>query len=220
MKAYRCYLFDADGTLIDTAELIYRCFEHSLGKFAKRKVGRDEIQSNIGLPLRKAMEQYLGPLDDERFAQVRDVHMRYQLAIYPRYLKPFAGVQEGIGHLKEMGKQVGVVSSRLRDTLTLYLQVAGLLDCMDIIVTPEDTARHKPEPEPLLEALKRCRVRREHAVYIGDASFDIECGAAAGVDTVFVGWSRNDPAGFSVKPTHTIATMDELTGHAHRGEDE
>jgi pyrophosphatase PpaX len=219
MRSYRCYLFDADGTLIDTTELIYQCFCHSLKRFGKKNVSREQIVSNIGLTLRRQMELYLGTLTDARYDDVRQVHMNYQLKIYPTYLKAFPGVREGLESLKELGKVCGVVSSRMRETLTLYLQVTRLLDHLDILVTPEDTERHKPEPDPVLEALKRASVRREHALYVGDASFDIECGAAAGVDTALVSWSSLQLSNETVQPTHVVGSMEELVTAARLAED-
>ncbi len=219
MKSYRSYFFDADGTLIDTTEMIYRCFCYSLGECGRNGVSREQIVSHIGLTLRRQMELYLGPLSDERYEEVRSLHMNYQLQIYPHHLKAFPGVKEGLESLKELGKTCGVVSSRMRETLTLYLQVTGLLDYLDMIITPEDTSAHKPEPDPLLEALKRAAVRPEHAVYVGDAAFDIECGAAAGVDTVLVGWSSLDPSLLRTPPTETVSCMEDIVAAARLAED-
>jgi pyrophosphatase PpaX len=220
MRPYRCYLFDADGTLIDTRELIYRCFVHSLGRFGVKKVRREQITAGIGLTLRAQMEKYLGPLSEERYQEVRAVHMGRQLEIYPRYLKAFPGVAEGLQALKELGKSCGVVSSRMRDTLTLYLQATGLLDAMDVLVTPEDTERHKPHPDPLLAAVRKCGVRKEHVVYVGDATYDMECGSAAGVDTALALWGGNAADTMKVRPTYCLAGLGELVEAARQGEDE
>ncbi|MBD3243559.1 MAG: HAD-IA family hydrolase [Chitinivibrionales bacterium] len=204
MKSYRCYLFDADGTLLDTSELIYRCFVHTVKRYANRDIGRREVQSHIGLTLRAQLELYLGPLDDRRYEEVRAAHMGYQLSIYQQYLRAFPGVAEALACLRDKGCTLGVVTSRMPDTLTLYLQTTGLASYFDLLITPVDTTRHKPYPDPILAALDRLRVEPHDAVYIGDASFDIESGAAAGVDTIFVGWSHNDPGSLVVSPTAII----------------
>lgn len=204
MKAYQCYLFDADGTLLDTSELIYRCFVHTLERFAGRSIDRPEVQSHIGLTLRAQLEIYLGPMDDRRYEEIRAAHMDYQLSIYRDYLRAFPGVAETLACLKAQGCATGVVTSRMPDTLTLYLEATELARYFDILVTPVDTARHKPHPDPILAALRKLGMQPENSVYVGDASFDIESGAAAGVDTIFVGWSHNDPASLVVSPTAII----------------
>jgi pyrophosphatase PpaX len=191
-----------------------------LAKFGHKGVPRKQIVGNIGLTLRDQMELYLGPLSDERYEEVRSVHMDHQLRIYPRHLKAFPGVHEGIEALRELGKTCGVVSSRMRETLTLYLQVTGLLDHFDFLVGPEDTEKHKPHPEPLQEALRRASVRPEHAVYIGDAVYDVECGAAASVDTILVGWSALDPSTLKIKPTSVAQSMEEIVEAAQMAEDD
>jgi pyrophosphatase PpaX len=210
VKQYACYLFDADGTLIDTIELIYRCFEHSLRTYAKRPIARPEVVANVGLTLRRQFEMYLGPLNEEQYRCVRDIHMNYQLAVYPRYLRAFPGVKEGLDELKERGKRCAVVTSRLRQTLTVYLQSTGLLDYFEILITPEDTEKHKPDPQPVLAALERLHVRAQDALFVGDASWDIECGAAAGVDTAFVLWSHSQPSALRVQPTHLLSSVMDL----------
>ncbi len=204
MKSYRCYLFDADGTLLDTSELIYRCFVHTLEHFAGKRIERQEVQSHIGLTLRAQLELYLGPLDDRRYEEVRSAHMGYQLTIYREYLRAFPGVADALACIKAKGCACGVVTSRMPDTLTLYLEATGLASFFDILVTPVDTVRHKPHPDPVLAALRKLDMGPNDGVYVGDASFDIESGAAAGVDTIFVGWSHNDPVSLAVKPTATI----------------
>jgi len=216
MQPYSTYLFDADGTLIDTAELIYHCFVHSVGRFGGRTIGRDEVYRHIGLTLRAQLETYLGPLSDERYQEVRDVHMGYQRSVYPQYLRAFPGVADVLAALGEAGCTCGVVSSRMPDTLSLYLDATGLLPYFSVLISPVDTVEHKPHPAPVLEALRRLGVSADGAVYVGDASYDVECGAAAGVDTVLVGWGHSDPAALETKPTWVIQEPQELCEHVYR----
>ena len=106
IKDYACYLFDADGTLLDTTELIYQCFLFTCRKYGGFEISRDRVTKNIGLTLRRQTELYLGPLDDERFKTIGGDHMKYQLSIYPQYLRLFPGVKEGLGLLRSRGKHL------------------------------------------------------------------------------------------------------------------
>ena len=210
MKEYDCYLFDADGTLIDTVELIYQCFVYTCGRFGNREVEREEVVRHVGETLRRQMERYLGEMDDERYREVADAHMAYQLSIYSNYLRAFPGVAETLARLRKQERILGVVTSRRKHTLDIYLRATGLFEWFDILITPEDTQRHKPDPEPLLAALSRLDVDAGRAVYVGDSSFDIECGVRAGLDTVFVNWSHIRPERLSYRPTFYIDNMSEL----------
>lgn len=207
IKEYWYYLFDADGTLFDTTAMIVDCFRNTAKTFELPVPDEKEIISNIGMTLRMQMEQYFGKLSDMRFADYRAAHMAHQLAIYRDYLYLCPGVEETLHYLNEKGKSCAVVTSRMPQTLTVYLKETGIYNYFSVLVTPEDTGKHKPEPEPALEALRRLGAQPEQALFIGDSSFDIECGNRAGIDTAFVTWSRNDTDTFPVKPTWYIDDM-------------
>jgi pyrophosphatase PpaX len=210
MKEYDCYLFDADGTLIDTTELIHHCFRYTLGKQGVDSISREEIVGHIGLPLRAQMEVYLGTLSDSDYERIRKMHMEYQVKIYPEYLTRFPGVAECLDSLQKRGKSMAVVTSRLKDTLELYLRQCALDSYFPVCITPEDTQKHKPDPEPVRLALQRLEADPGSTLFVGDSNFDIACGNAAGVDTCFVTWSHNRIDSLTAQPTWTISQMQEL----------
>jgi len=210
MRNYPCCLFDCDGTLIDTVELIYRCFVHTCGVFKGPAVTLEQIAGMVGLTLRDQFRMLFGELTGEQYAGMRNVHMDHQMRIYRQHLRLFPGVAQTLARMKERGRTLGVVTSRMPESTEMFLQETGIRQCFDVLVTALDTAKHKPEPEPVLEALRRTGAAAGDTLFIGDASFDIECGARAGVDTAFVAWSRVDPRGLNVRPTYIVNTMDEL----------
>ncbi len=210
MKQYTAYLFDGDGTLYDTAEMIYQCFSYSCKKFGNIDVKREEVFSNIGIPLLPQLEHFLGPFSDEKAAEVITAHMEYQSKIYKDYLKLFPGVAETLKQLKKNGKKLGIVTSRKTKTLTLYLEITEIKDLFDVLITPESTRRHKPEPEPAHAALEELDCDASETLFIGDSVYDIACGAGAGTDTAFVSWSYIPISSLTVQPTYIINEMGEL----------
>lgn len=88
MKSYEYYLFDADGTLIDTSELICKCFENTAKVMGKEYPGKHVVLQHVGLTLKDQMKIYFGPLSDEEYPKYRDIHMNYQLSVYNKYLLP------------------------------------------------------------------------------------------------------------------------------------
>jgi pyrophosphatase PpaX len=210
MKSYTAYLFDGDGTLLDTTEMIYQCFSYTCKKSAGVSVTREQVFSHVGLPLRPQLEHLLGVLPDDTAEEVMRLHMDYQLSIYTEYLCLFPGVAESLDRLKKAGKKIAMVTSRRMHSLVLYLKHTHIHEYFDVIITPESTRRHKPEAEPALEAMRQLGVRPHESLFVGDAVFDIACGHAAGIDTAFVTWSRIGPKTITPQPTYLIASMDAL----------
>jgi pyrophosphatase PpaX len=210
MKSFGHYLFDADGTLFDTTEMIIQCFQHTARTFNHAPLDPGRVIAHIGLPLQQQMAIYFGAMDEARFQSYRSVHMEYQFSIYPKYLKLCPGVKEALEWLVGHGKKCGVVTSRLRNGLELFLKDTGIDRYFELLVTPEDTTRHKPHPQPVLFALNYFKCPPADAVLVGDASFDVECGHGAGVKTVFVAWSKIDGSQIKVQPDYVIKDMREL----------
>ncbi len=210
MKSYDSYLFDADGTLIDTAELIFQSFLYTCKKYGDFTIDKPRVISGIGQPLVQQIQEYLGRLSETELATVLEDYRDYQLDIYGGHLNIFPEVRETLTTLKQNGKQMAVVTSRKMDTAELYLKTCNLFDIFDVIITPEFTSKHKPHPEPALKALEAINGKAGNALFIGDAYFDIECGQQAGTDTAFVSWSLNDPDTIKPAPTYVLQKMSDL----------
>lgn len=205
IRLYETYLFDADGTLFDTTDLICRCFQNTASVLFNKTLSREEILPNIGLTLRDSMNLHFGPLTDEQFGRSREFHMNYQISIYKEYLRLYPGIFELLKTLKEKNRKCAVVTSRTKTTLDLYLKETGIISFFDVFVTPETTIKHKPDPEPALKALELLGTGSEDALFIGDSTFDIECGAAAGTDTVYAVWNGSSGSPLKIQPTFILS---------------
>lgn len=210
MGKWDCYLFDLDGTLIDTKEMIYFCFKELLNKFRSIHVTKDDIYQYIGLPYRIQLEKYTGPLTDDQYFEMRDFHKTLQRSIYDEMIAPCPGAVETIQFLKERGLPLGVVTSRLRSSATDYLKKFDILSCFDIVIDPSDTEKNKPNPDPVLKALELLQVSAERAVYVGDSIFDIESGSRAGVKTIFTNWGHGDFTSLPHKPDYRVDNLKEI----------
>ncbi|MGM0461031.1 MAG: HAD family hydrolase [Fibrobacterota bacterium] len=207
MKEYDIYLFDCDGTLIDTSELIYQSYVETCRDWNAAPPRRSDVYAHIGIPLRTQIERYLGPLSEEEYMQAQKLYMDYQYARAENALKIFPGIDTLLRSLRNAGKKTAVVTSRRRESLLRYLALFNLESCFDEFITPEDTTTHKPEPGPVLEALHRFAAGT--SLFIGDSLFDIESGNGAGVDTAFVSWSKS-PLPPETIPTFTVKTPREI----------
>jgi pyrophosphatase PpaX len=210
IREYACYLFDMDGTLMDTSELIYRSFLHTLDVYRIPQPGRNEITAGIGIPLKKQFEQFTGPLSEPEFLRIYETYNTYQKKLTPRCLTVFPGVRALLTTLKGRNKKLAVVTSRKRASLEGFLALKDMNGIFDALVTPESTTQHKPHPEPVLQALKELEARPEEALFVGDSVWDIESGRAAAVDTALVTWSNTDHEALTVKPTYLAREPAEL----------
>ncbi len=208
MKVYSTYLFDADGTLFDTADLVVRCFQYVARKHCSQELSREDILSGYGLPLKGQLLERLG--QDVNVDLMLDDFISYQLKILDENVSLFPGVSETLETLKSQGKKLAIVTSRKRYTTGRMLELTGIQQFFDTVVNPEDTLLHKPEAEPALLALKRLDANSGDSLFIGDSQFDIFCGQRAGMDTAFVNWSHMDVNDLPVQPTWQLDNMQDL----------
>lgn len=189
MKHYKAYLFDGDGTLYDTADMIYQCFDDIGKNFKNVKIEKEAVYKTIGMPFRPQLELLLGPVTDKVFDDIVTSHIAFAKTIYKKSVKLFPGIAETLKKLKEKDVRLAVVTSRKLESVSLYLEHTKILQYFDELITPESTAMHKPHPAPAIEAMRRLDTLPEETLFIGDATFDIDCGNSAGCDTCYVNWS-------------------------------
>lgn len=209
MIPYDHYLFDADGTLFDTKDLIYSCFQHVAKIHFGTSLNKEAVISKIGMPLKDMLAHYLGP--DLDLEAVLEDYMEHQIEILADSVAPFPKVIQTLETLKNKGKRLVIVTSRRRYSMEIILEATDTSQFFDDLVTPENTCLHKPNPEPVLKALSLLQANAQNAVLIGDTHYDICSGNSAGVDTVFVNWSYQSFSSLPVSPTWTINSIAELT---------
>ena len=103
--------------------------------------------------------------------------------------KECEGVQEGIKLLKEMGMKIALVTSKRKPMTERGLKLIDVYKYMDVIVTPEDTEKHKPSGEPVLKACELLSVEPGETIMVGDSHNDILCGKDAGCYTCLVSYT-------------------------------
>jgi pyrophosphatase PpaX len=177
------WLFDFDGTLADSLELILASFRHATAEVLGAVPDDAVLRAGIGRPLIDQMRT----LDPDRAQELFDVYVAHNVAWHDRLLRPYPGMDELLAALRADGRRLGVVSSKRRDTVELGLRLLGL-DGFETVVGWEDTEAHKPGPEPVLCALERMSAAAADAVYVGDSAWDMRSGRAAGVATAAVLW--------------------------------
>src|SRR6185437_16877526 len=92
--------------------------------------------------------------------------------------------------LKEEGRRLGIVTAKRRATVDLAFRAVPLAHLFDTVVGGDETAKHKPDPEPLLLAAERMGADPAETAYVGDSPFDVLAAKAAGMYAVAVTWGR------------------------------
>jgi pyrophosphatase PpaX len=184
--ALSTFLFDLDGTLIDSIELILRSYRHTLRTHRREQPSDDVWMSGLGTPLWVQFRQFTD--DPAEIDAMVATYRAYNLAHHDALVRPYEGVAEAVRALTARGKTLGLVTSKLRSGAIRGLERAGLADAFAVIVGSDEVTHPKPHPEPVLTALARLGVPAAGAVFIGDSRHDLECGRAAGVRTAAALW--------------------------------
>lgn len=203
-------LFDLDGTIIDSNELILTTFEHVLQKHALNKYTREQMIPYMGLTLEYQLQTFSGIEDvTELVADYR----KYNRERHDELVKEFPYVKEVIAKLHEHGIKLGVVTTKIQETTQKALDLFGLLPFMDMIVTVEDVEHPKPHPEPILTAMKKLNSEPARTLMVGDSAADIECAHNAGVQSAAVAWSLKGLEVLqSYNPDYILKNMTDLYG--------
>ena len=187
---YPVILFDLDGTLIDSGPIIMASMRHASVTVLGREPDEELVRAAIGGP---GLTAQMRDLDPDRVDELVAVYRAHNEPLHAT-LESFDGVLEVLPELRRRGHRLGIVTAKRVATVQLAFDRFPLLrELTDVLVGAEDTERHKPDPDPVLEALRRIGASPEEAVYVGDSPFDIRAGKAAGAFAIAVGWGGIHP---------------------------
>ena len=151
-KRYKAVLFDYDGTLVDTNQLIVDSWDHMYQKHFGGHLTGDDVKWTFGMVLWDAIDDYMKQLGHSGYdlQELVESYREFQRQPDATPAPPFEGMVEAVRKLKEEGVLLGIVTSRGYDTCVKGLKKYGMADCFDAFVTAESTDIHKPQPEPAL----------------------------------------------------------------------
>lgn len=183
------YIFDLDGTLLDTLQDLAAAVNFALRKNGMEEHSIDDIRRFVGNGVRKLIERAVpdgskNPRIDEVFADFRSYYMQHSLDA----TKPYDGITEILQELKQRGCKMAVVSNKMM-AATQEL-VAHFFPEIEVAIGENEAEgiRKKPAPDMVFEALNRLGAEAESAVYIGDSDVDIQTAKNAGVPCISVLW--------------------------------
>lgn len=210
MKHYDTILFDFDGTVMNTNEVILRSWQHTFQTIENRQEDEAKIIETFGEPLEVTMRKFF---PDMPVDEAVEIYRSYHRDNFGDLITVFPGMKELLAEVKRLGYKTGLVTSRLLHTTKQGLEKYGLEEYFDVVVTADDTKKHKPDPEPINIALAKLHSAPESSIMLGDTMFDLLCAKNAGVASVLVSWSLALQAGDDfgeAAPDHIIEKAEDL----------
>lgn len=210
----KAIIFDLDGTILYTDELIKRTF---IKVFEKYKPGytlsEDELLSFLGPSLKETFSKYF---PDEMFNELLSYYHGYNHSHHEDFVYVYPTVIETLEYLKAKGYRMAIVTTKLKVAANVGLDIFDLHKYFDVVIGLDDVKVTKPDPEGILKAMELLKVSK--AVYVGDNITDVLAGKNAGVETIAVKWS---PKGYQhlleLEPDLMIDEMKEIIPYIEGG---
>ena len=177
-------LFDLDGTVVDSGEIILASMRHATRTVLAREIPGEDLLAAIGGP---RLERVMHAFDPTRAEELVRTYRQHNERLHTE-LRCCRGMDDVLVRLHDEGRRLGLVTAKLHRTVKLAFRALPLREVFDVVVCGEDTERHKPDPEPILLALERLGARAQETAYVGDSPYDVAAARAAGVYAVAVGW--------------------------------
>jgi pyrophosphatase PpaX len=210
-------LFDLDGTLIDTTELILASCHHTFSRHLKGGCPpRQVLIATFGRSLPELLLELAvaeGAPDPRTFAEeMLATYRAHNDEHHDALIRTFPRVTPMLRSLERSGVRLGVVTSKREGSARRGLARCGLESYFEIGVFHDDTLRHKPHPAPLVEAARRLEMAPREVFYVGDSVHDVAAGAAADMRTIAAAWGPFARADLEAAGPDMIAdTPDEIS---------
>ncbi len=192
MKQYSTYIFDLDGTLLNTLGDLCASCNYALKTMGFPTRTLDEVRCFVGNGVAKLIERAVPEgTSAELTAETLDVFRRHYLDHGLDTTCPYDGIPEMLAELKRKGKRIAVVSNKFNDA-TRQLCAHFFPDTVEVAIGETSTIRKKPAPDTVIEAMRQLGVTAEDAVYIGDSDVDVMTARNSGMPCISVLWGFRD----------------------------
>lgn len=189
---YNTYIFDLDGTLLDTLQDLANAVNHAMREMNYPERTVDEVRRFIGNGIRMLIKR-AAPQDIsvEDYEKTLAVFTAYYLDHIADFTKPYDGIAEVIKTLKSKGCKVAVVSNKADEAAKKVVK-DYFGDIFDMVVGKMDRFPSKPEPDSVLYVIETLGADKDKCIYSGDSEVDVQTAHNAGLPCVGVTWGNRD----------------------------
>ena len=209
MNKYKGIIFDIDGTLTSTNELIFASFNHISGKYLNKILTNEEIIALFGPTEDVILKEWAG----EDYETARKEYYDYYSANH--YLADlYPGIKDLLELIKSKNVLLSIYTGKGRTAAEITLKKLEIYYYFDLIITGDDIKEHKPSAEGIVKFIEKFKLPKENVLMIGDAPADIKAARAAGVEVASVVWdsyAKNEVLAFN--SDYVFYTVDELTNY-------
>ena len=189
LSRYSTLLFDLDGTVLDTKDLILASFHYACDRVMGCRLPDEQLLELVGIPLTEQMARLAPDCADELVVEYRE----HNAMAHEQYIKCFPSMPETIQFFYDAGWPLCIVTSKLGSSARQGLDSFDLTKYFRFVVGSDETERHKPDPEPLLFAANLMGAEPTECIYIGDSPYDMQAARAAGMLAVGAAWGMFQP---------------------------
>jgi len=184
-----CVIFDVDGTLTQTNELIFASFNHVADKYLGKKLSREEIIALFGPPEEGGLVKLLG---EEVGDRAREDLYSFYTEHHQDMASLHSGIEELLVFLRSRGTKLAVFTGKGRRTTDISLGTLNIAQYFEVIVTGTEVANHKPHPEGIQKVIAALGLCPSEVLMVGDAISDIKASRAAGIKVAAAAWDSYD----------------------------
>jgi pyrophosphatase PpaX len=208
VSTFPVVLFDLDGTVVDSGAIILASMRHATQQVLGREYADPELLQAVGGP---GLEAQMAALAPDRVDELVRVYRAHNEPLHDE-LEACSGLEDVIVRLHEEGVRLGIVTAKRRATVDLAFARLRVGHLFETVVGGDETQRHKPDPQPLLEAARRLGVAPVDCAYVGDSPFDIRAAKNAHMYSVAVTWGRIHDRGMleAEQPAVIVDTAEAL----------
>lgn len=202
-------LFDFDGTIADTYDLILSSFRHAVADVLGRELPDETLMSKVGQPL--AVQMWDFAEDEGTHEALCRSYRAHNAIVHDEMIAPFPLVHDTLTALASQGIACAVVTSKRHDAAMRGISRLGLEGAFSLVVGSDDFPLHKPDPGPIAFAASSLGFDPRRCAYVGDSPFDMQAGTAAGCYTVAVSWGMfSEEALLRESPNELVRAFPEL----------
>lgn len=199
-------LFDIDGTLLDTTELLYQAFEYAIKSQNLKPSSRKEMSKVIGVSLEKCYLAFAPSGDNQLLCKT---HNEFQIK-NPYLSKLFPKTTETLKKLKRKGIKLAGITNRWKRTAEVSIKRSKLNQYLEFVNYRDGFMNIKPNPDMLHDAIKKLGVSKDEVILVGDTAVDIKAAKDAGIKSVGATYGFLGKDIFKEKPDFLINELSEL----------
>lgn len=205
---YKFLIFDVDGTIADTDEVILRTYIELYKKYEPHvKISKKKILTFSGPPLKETLTREFPDYDLDF---INSEYKRISSVNYLHYLKTFKNCREILLKLKKEGYTLALATSKYVDATNYNLGILKFDGIFDYMVCGDEVEHNKPAPDCIIKLLEKTGFKKEETLFIGDTIYDLECAKGYGVNCVIMRFKNRDLSMSKYVPDYKAKTYKKL----------